>query len=135
MRIHLTFMPNQEFQDIPLLDTEQIEMLTDTGDDSSWELLEDLAGLFSGETAELMASLDTLYATEDAYKVERSVHAIAGSSANIGGKRLWAVAKHVESLAVDNNLAEAELLTPLLRSTLDETMAAINKKISDLKGG
>lgn len=117
----------------PLLDDDQIAMLTEGDRAMALELMEDLVGLFLDESQQRLDELWAFLEAGDAHKVERCVHAIAGSSANIGGKRLWAVAKYMEAAAEAGDLALGVAAADDLRAIYAETCEALKGLVEDLR--
>jgi HPt (histidine-containing phosphotransfer) domain-containing protein len=116
-------------EDLPLLDDEQIEMLTSTEDLDSADLLIELLELFEGEAVEKMEELRNELPAGNAKIVSAAAHSIAGSSANIGCKRLWAVAKNIEALANDGDLVEVGATLGQLETIYSESMIGLRDVI------
>ena len=116
----------------PILDTEQIKLLATVAEDSPESLLQELLGLFISENGPRIGLITEAYERGDATEVHKSAHCIAGSSANLGGKRLSKTCFRLESLAQEGMQPEmAELISRIedaYQSTLDAYREVIAKK-------
>ncbi len=79
-----------------LLDLEQLQMLLEAGAGDSFDLLREIVGLFEEESHAKLAELKAGLVAGDYGSVGRAAHALAGSSANIGGRRVWQLARELE---------------------------------------
>lgn len=116
-----------------LLDPVQIQMLLEAGAEDSLELFSELIGLYEEESQEKLVEIRKHYGDQNFDSLGRAAHALAGSSANIGGSQVWMKAKEVENLCKSGNGDEAGLLVENLQSTYDETIAALHAFISQLE--
>lgn len=116
-----------------LLDPVQIQMLLEAGAEDSLELFSELIGLYEEESQEKLVEIRKHYADQNFDSLGRAAHALAGSSANIGGSQVWMKAKEVENLCKAGNGDEAGLLVEHLQATYDETIAALHAFISQLE--
>lgn len=91
-------MLNKPFEE-KLLDSEQIDMLIETGGEEAAELLQELVDLYESECSVKMAELQVAVSTGDFHVLGRCAHAIAGSSANIGALEMWRFSKEIEAKA------------------------------------
>jgi HPt (histidine-containing phosphotransfer) domain-containing protein len=105
-----------------LLDMEQLEMLIEAGGDDSSSLLDEIFGLFESESAEKLEELQQCRAQNDYDKLAKSAHALAGSSANIGGSALARQAKEIEDLCKSQQgeiaLSKVDALERLYHETI-----------------
>jgi HPt (histidine-containing phosphotransfer) domain-containing protein len=108
-----------------LLDKEQLQMLIESGSPESIELFREILGLFEEES---LRKLDDLTASVNSGNFEdlsRSAHALAGSSANIGGREVWQQAKKIEDLCKSGDGQSACELVPELKATYQLTITAL----------
>ena len=105
-----------------LLDPEQIRMLLESGADDSLDLFNEILVLFEEESR---SKLEEMKATRDAGDFEafsRAAHALAGSSANIGGKVVWLMARDMENLCRGGQPEKAIAMLPELEELHKETL-------------
>lgn len=117
----------------PLIDQEQMDMLIEAGEGAAAELLEELLGLFIGEAEPQLAELGEKIASEDHYRVERLMHALAGSSANLGALRLSQLARKIEHTAETASKAELLEWSAYLRNCYRESVALFQTQIKSLR--
>ncbi|NDV61150.1 Hpt domain-containing protein [Puniceicoccales bacterium CK1056] len=110
-----------------LLDREQLDMLIEAGGDDSTSLLDEIFGLFESESREKLEELQNYKAQADYEKLGKAAHALAGSSANIGGRELARQAKQIEDLCKSQNGEEAATLVDSLEITYRDTILALKK--------
>ncbi len=115
-----------------LLDPEQIQMLLEAGADDSLELFTELIGLFEQESQERLKEIQASHSGGDFESLGRAAHALAGSSANIGGREVWLKAKEVENLCKNGKGNETGFLVAELQSTYTETMIQLRYFINQL---
>lgn len=115
-----------------LLDPEQIQMLLEAGADDSLDLFNELISLYEEESQEKLEEISATHRDGDFDKLGRAAHALAGSSANIGGREVWQQAKEIENLCKSGKGSEAGPLLQQLRATYDETMVQLKHFISQL---
>ena len=116
-----------------LLDPEQIQMLLEAGADDSLELFTELIGLFEAESQAKLEEIRISHNDGDFEALGRAAHALAGSSANIGGREVWLKAKEVENLCKSGKGNETRQLVDDLQSTYAETMLQLRYFISQLE--
>ena len=80
-----------------LLDLSQLNMLLESGGEESLELIIEILELFEDESRKKLADLHSAKANGDAQAFSYAAHALAGSSANIGGAVVWKKAKEMEN--------------------------------------
>ena len=82
--------------------------------DQDAALLCELAELFLEDSPVLLNDIQTGVAALDAAKVERAAHTLKGSVGNFGAKRAFELARRIEAMARNHDLAGApEALTAL----------------------
>ncbi len=125
-------MPIPQFQDTSIIDSDQFEMLIETGEDEAAQMLQELLDLFVDETGRKLPELEQAAREGDRHRCNRIAHAIAGSSANLGGLRLSSFARAYEAAAAtalqDDLIQDARSMKLLY----DETVAAIQSEIQKL---
>jgi len=112
---------------VALLDLEQLHMLLEAGASDSFGLLREILDLYEEESrvklGELQAGLDS----GDHASMGRAAHALAGSSANIGGRAVWQQAKELEDSCKNGQgpdmPAKVQSLEEVYWRTLDELKA------------
>ena len=109
-------MDNQpEALNSDLLDREQIQMLLEAGASESAELFEELLSMYEGESQAKLNELQKLLEDGNLRDMGRAAHALAGSSANVGAKQVWATAKEIENASKsDDKSGIPELFKRLL---------------------
>lgn len=80
---------------LPVLDLEQLSVIREATDDAA-ELMAELLGLFEQESTHHLTSLAGMLSDGDLIAASKEAHAIAGSAANLGGKRLASVAREIQ---------------------------------------
>jgi HPt (histidine-containing phosphotransfer) domain-containing protein len=108
-----------------LLDPEQLQMLIEAGAAESVELFREILDLFEEESRRKLEELAVSHESGDFETMGRSAHALAGSSANIGGREVWQQAKKIEDLCKEGNGQAASRLLPQLQVTYDRTIEAL----------
>lgn len=121
-------MSDPNGKDVELLDLEQIEMLLETGGEEAVELMDELIELYISECLVKFKEIENALlpsSAVDCKAIARHAHAVAGSSANIGAKRMWHIAKSIE-LSLDNGEElQARQQYGKLRETFDCTIESI----------
>lgn len=117
-----------------LLDPEQLQMLLEAGAADSGELFREIFGMFEEESSSKMADLKRFAEQGDAMELSRSAHAIAGSSANIGGREVWQQAKEIENLCKADQLESACRKIPHLVETYNSTLEILRDFARGLPG-
>lgn len=117
-----------------MMDAEQIDMLVETGGEAAGELMEELLELFTSECESKMHEITGALAAGlgAADQASKQAHAIAGSSANIGAKQLWRVAKQLESQCKDGSMAAAAATFEQLKADYITTVEILRHIVSDL---
>ena len=113
-------------QTYTLLDLSQLDMLLESGGEESVELIIEILDLFEQESRVKLSSLKSAKASSDAEAFGYAAHALAGSSANIGGVVVWKKAKEME-----NNCKTGD--PRLAFSMLDELEADFLETLVQLK--
>lgn len=128
-------MPEKiSFSDFPILDDEQVEMLTESGSPGAAELIMDLLDLFESESQGKFSEIDDALKNSDMRALERAAHAIAGSSANIGGKRLWKLCKSIEENAKEGrNEGDIPEQIKQAKTLYRETIQALRNLVQELE--
>ena len=126
-------MEMSEFNSLPLIDDDQIEMLVEAGEDAAAELIQELLDLFKSESTPHLQTLKDALAELDFTTASKVAHALAGSSANLGGLRLAKVAKAIEHAADVNDGNRMRLLAMHLDALLTETIKGFEAEISRIQ--
>lgn len=128
-------MSVQENSNSPsLLDREQLEMLTEAGSPESVELFREILELFEDESRRKLEDLTACMESGDYEGMSRSAHALAGSSANIGGREVWQQAKRIEDLCKTGQGKDARELLPELKATYQSTLNALKAYSAQFSG-
>jgi HPt (histidine-containing phosphotransfer) domain-containing protein len=115
-----------------LLDSEQIKMLLEAGADDSLDLFNELIGLYEEESQDKLEEIRRFNSAGEYDALGRAAHALAGSSANIGGREIWVKAKEVENLCKSGRGSETADLVMELESIYLETMSQLKQFVSRL---
>lgn len=113
---------------VPTLDQDQIEVLR-TATDDPVALMEELLELFVGETAPRLQGLGEAIAESDSHRASQMVHAMAGSAANLGGRRLATLCRTYESSFKEEAVGPEEDPVSLIKSEYDEFVTAFRGEI------
>jgi len=116
-----------------LLDPDQIKMLIEAGASDSLELFNEILALFEEESRSKFKELHAGMEAGNFDSVGRAAHALAGSSANIGGREVWLRARDIENLCKSGNGPEAVELIPALELTFQETMIQLKHFVAQLE--
>ena len=111
--------------DSSLIDVEQIQMLIEAGAAESLELVTELLDLYEGERKQKLDDIRDKASTGDFEALGRAAHALAGSSANVGGKRVWDMAKQMENDCKEGRGASAVQSIDTLEKVHAGTMIAL----------
>ena len=128
-------MNNSQEDKSPLLDREQLQMLVEAGAGESVEMLRELLSLFAEESEQKLDELRASKETGDYARMSRAAHALAGSSANVGGRQVWIDAKEIEDLCKAGNGPVAAEKLPRLIETYRETLLQLNRFADQLESG
>ena len=115
-----------------LLDHEQLQMLIEAGASESTELFKEILELFEEESDRKLVELQEQKVSRDFENMSRSAHALAGSSANIGGREVWLQAKEIENLCKSGKGPKAVELLPRLVETYHQTIVAMKAYAAEL---
>jgi len=127
-------MDNQpEALNSDLLDREQIQMLLEAGASESAELFEELLTMYEGESQEKLNELQKLLDDGNLRDMGRASHALAGSSANVGAKQVWATAKEIENASKSDDDSEIPELFKRLLDQYQVTLVDLRSVLEALK--
>lgn len=126
-------MDINEINLLPITDQEQIAMLVEAGDDGAADLIEELLDLFKEEAAPQLQAINNAIASRSFSDASRPAHALAGSSANLGGLRLSKLAKAMELAANAGDGEKLITLVPTVASLFASTVSAFEKEIAVLR--
>jgi HPt (histidine-containing phosphotransfer) domain-containing protein len=113
--------------ELPILDLSELDEICE-GDEP---LRGRLVTMFGDQARTAITELTAAIAAGDATTVESTAHALKGSAAILGAKRLAAIANELYDYAADNQLAEAPRQLTLLEHVYDLTRLAMS---ADLAG-
>ncbi|MBI3886487.1 MAG: Hpt domain-containing protein [Opitutae bacterium] len=114
----------------PVLDPQALDNLRAISPDDGGEFLRELVAIFLSDTPERIAELETAIKAGDQQTGGRAAHSIKGSASNFGAGALAAVAKRIEQLCKEGQLAA---VGPLLRSLHDE-YARVDQELRAVAG-
>lgn len=97
------------------------------------EDLMDMLGLFPGQARIQADEIEAAIATGDAGAVKRAAHGMKGANANLGARRLSAIARAIEVNAADP--AEAARLLALAREQIEPTRLALEERFAPAAHG
>lgn len=118
----------EDIDQLPILDLSEFDEICD-GDEP---LRERLVTMFGDQARSAITELTAAIAAGDAPAIERTAHALKGSAAILGARRLAAIANELHDCAVDNQLAQAPRQLTLLEHIYALTSLAM---IADLASG
>jgi HPt (histidine-containing phosphotransfer) domain-containing protein len=84
------------------------------------DLLRDLIGLFKEESAELTGQLESAVASGNCDSVRSAAHRLKGASASVGGLKIAATARVLETMGAMKTLANADVMISQLHGLLEE---------------
>jgi HPt (histidine-containing phosphotransfer) domain-containing protein len=84
------------------------------------ELLRDLIMLFKQESAELMGQLESSVASGDCDSVRKAAHRLKGASASVGGVKIAATARMLETMGATKTLTDADGMMAQLHGLIGE---------------
>ena len=113
-----------------LLDLSQLNMLLESGGEESIDLINEILELFEEESRIKLGDLKTARANADAEAFGYASHALAGSSANIGGVVVWQKAKSMENNCKSGDPEEAFALLEELEQDFSGTLAQIKAYVA-----
>jgi HPt (histidine-containing phosphotransfer) domain-containing protein len=119
--------------DETLFDYEQIDMLIESGGDEAAALLREIVDLYLEESELAFTQLAPALEGRDGESVRRLAHSLAGSSANIGARKVWADCKELEKLADEGKVDQFPQTTTDLKATFDTTLKALQQLIVRLE--
>lgn len=122
-----------EINQLPLTDDDQIEMLVEAGEEGAADLIEELLDLFKSEASPQLEAIHAAIQNRSFGDIERPAHALAGSSANLGGLRLSKLAKAMEISARDGASEPLLTLAPQVNALYEDTVAAFASEIAKLR--
>ena len=108
-----------------LLDKEQLQMLIDAGGSESYDLFNEILELYIEESSIKIEEIKTYRDSGDFEMMGRAAHALSGSSANIGGLRVWKISKEMENLCKGDNGHQAAVHIAELESVYLRTVEAL----------
>tara|TARA_B100001248_G_scaffold220746_1_gene176670 strand:- start:116887 stop:117291 length:405 start_codon:yes stop_codon:yes gene_type:complete len=108
--------------DTPALDESHLEILIEASGDAAKDLFEDLLGTFKEDGKALTETLQEACQKEDATTCRKSLHTLAGSSANIGCQRLAKLCRAMET-AIDDGTFKSYSSCPSLVDAEFQTAA------------
>jgi CheY-like chemotaxis protein/HPt (histidine-containing phosphotransfer) domain-containing protein len=94
------------------------------------KLLREMVKVFLIDTPKLMARIERAIANEDAPRLKEAAHALKGSVGNFESSRAFDAVRHLETLARDNNLAEASAAF----ATAKAEIARLIRKLKNSRG-
>ena len=116
----------------PLLDPEQIKMFLESGADESIDLFNEILCLFEEESQAKFQDMRESRESGDFERFSRAVHALAGSSANIGGKAVWLRARDMENMCKSGNGLQAVAMLDDLEGLYKETLIQMRSYIDQI---
>ena len=108
-----------------VLDMRVVDELLSLCDDGDPELLLDLIKLFLDDGPAKVAAVVQGLATQDFDMMERAVHALKGSSGNLGAKHLQTVCEHMQQTTRAHKLEESRQLTARLQAEFGRARQAL----------
>lgn len=118
-----------------LLDPEQIKMLLESGADDSTDLFSEILTLFEEESRSKLDEMKETRQSGDFEAFSRAAHALAGSSANIGGRAVWLMARDMENLCKGGEPQKATAMLPELEELHQETLVQMRHYVAQIRSG
>ncbi|MEX0325223.1 MAG: Hpt domain-containing protein [Puniceicoccaceae bacterium] len=118
-----------------LLDTEQMQMLLEAGGDDSLDLFNEILSLFEEESRAKFDELKAARESGDYEGFRRAAHALAGSSANIGGRTVWLMARDMENLCNAGEPEKAIVMLPELERLHNRTLVEMKAYAKRVQSG
>jgi histidine phosphotransfer protein HptB len=84
------------------------------------DLLRELIGLFKEESTELMGQLESAVASGDCDSVRKAAHRLKGASASVGGVKIAATARMLETMGATKTLTDADGMMAQLQGLIGE---------------
>lgn len=116
------------FEDEPLIDERKIKSIKALGDGDDG-FFHELTDLFFERVPVLLAEIKSSLAEKDAYKLERSSHALKGTSGNLGVIRMMKICEYLEGQGRDKALDGLEYLVEDLHRIYPDIEAAVKEYI------
>jgi HPt (histidine-containing phosphotransfer) domain-containing protein len=101
---------------------DQIKALELTEGDE--ELLRDLIMIFKQESAELMGQMESAVTSGDCDSVRKVAHRLKGASASVGGTKIAATARILETMGATKTLIDADAMVARLQELILEYQRA-----------
>lgn len=113
------------------MDREQIDMLLMVDDDEdSTELVEELFGLFEGESRVKLEALEDVCQANDSSELRRLVHFVAGSAGNLGLARISAFYRAIERAIDSGDLKDVRECAGPIRREFECASAAFKTEFN-----
>ncbi|MFQ3223968.1 MAG: HPt (histidine-containing phosphotransfer) domain-containing protein [Lentimonas sp.] len=115
---------------IPAMDRDQIDMLlmVDDHENYSTALVCELFGLFQGESADKLLSLDAVCAANDREELRGIVHFIAGSAGNLGLAYLSGFYRSIEQAIYLGTLTDLSQCSAPIRHAFTDACEAFSSE-------
>jgi HPt (histidine-containing phosphotransfer) domain-containing protein len=84
------------------------------------DLLRDLIMLFKQESTELMEHLESAVASGDCDSIRKAAHRLKGASASVGGVKIAAAARMLETMGATKTLTDADGVMAQLHGLIGE---------------
>lgn len=118
----------EQFADQPILDDEQLEMLTIMAEEEGDDLINELIGLFKEESGSIVEDLTSICVNHDLVEFRKKIHFVAGSAGNIGLKRLNLTLRKIEESLDEGRLTDLSGADTQIRALYRESVAYIAGK-------
>ena len=104
----------EHFEEHPILDAAKLQSIKDLADGDD-EFFVELTDLFFERAPLLLNEMKDALSAQDAYKFERSSHALKGTSGNLGAMKMMKICEELETMGRNGTLEGAqELLDDLV---------------------
>ena len=120
-------------QSYTLLDLSQVNMLLESGGEESIELINEILVLFEDESRVKFSDLKAAKANSDVEAFGYASHAVAGSSANIGGYVVWQKAKVMENSCKTGDPQVAFSMLDELETDFNGTLAQLKAYVASYR--
>jgi HPt (histidine-containing phosphotransfer) domain-containing protein len=114
---------------VVLLDRDHLQMLIGDGPNLELDLLAELHEIYAGESQVLLSRLDAAVTGRAVSEAIHAVHALSGSSANMGAARMHMLCRHIESDLKTGLIDEGFQAAAHVRPAFQQTLAALEAVI------
>jgi HPt (histidine-containing phosphotransfer) domain-containing protein len=113
----------------PIIDAQKLQAIKNLGEpDDEDDFFKELLNIFFQRCPALLAELDAAVAAKDPVKVERSGHALKGTSGNLGAMMMMKLAEQLEVMGRSGKVENASEVLAELHKTYPLTKKELETK-------